>query len=114
MLGFSCGTILENYFSALFPERIGRIILDGNDNATDYTNESVGGFQHPCDFLNNAIYHRVSFATQSMPILLSISSSLAASRSAKRSALLSYHHISLLQTLAPVLGLTLRTWKKIL
>ncbi|KAK2616490.1 hypothetical protein QQS21_000532 [Conoideocrella luteorostrata] len=37
-VGFSYGTILGNYFSALFPERIGRIVLDGVCNTDDYSN----------------------------------------------------------------------------
>ncbi|KAK5994926.1 Serine protease Hip1-like protein [Cladobotryum mycophilum] len=34
--GFSYGTILGNYFASLYPGRVGRIILDGVDNADDY------------------------------------------------------------------------------
>lgn len=40
-IGFSYGTILGNYFSSLFPERIGRVILDGVCNADDYATGAV-------------------------------------------------------------------------
>lgn len=40
-IGFSYGTLLGNYFSSLFPERIGRIILDGVCNADDYATGAV-------------------------------------------------------------------------
>jgi pimeloyl-ACP methyl ester carboxylesterase len=40
-IGFSYGTILGNYFASLFPERIGRIILDGVCNTDDYANGAV-------------------------------------------------------------------------
>lgn len=35
-IGFSYGTILGNYFASLFPERVGRVMLDGVCNADDY------------------------------------------------------------------------------
>ncbi|KAG6290079.1 hypothetical protein E4U46_002038 [Claviceps purpurea] len=37
-LGFSCGTVLGNYVASLFPERVGRVVLDGVCNADDYSN----------------------------------------------------------------------------
>ncbi|KAJ6787356.1 hypothetical protein PWT90_05947 [Aphanocladium album] len=37
-IGFSYGTILGNYFASLFPERIGRVILDGVCDVNDYAN----------------------------------------------------------------------------
>ncbi|KAG6123816.1 hypothetical protein E4U38_001034, partial [Claviceps purpurea] len=39
-LGFSCGTVLGNYVASLFPERVGRVVLDGVCNADDYSNGS--------------------------------------------------------------------------
>ncbi|KAM3551170.1 hypothetical protein MY1884_007850 [Beauveria asiatica] len=35
-LGFSYGTILGNYFASMFPERIGRVLLDGVADIDDY------------------------------------------------------------------------------
>ncbi|UNI16547.1 hypothetical protein JDV02_002973 [Purpureocillium takamizusanense] len=35
-VGFSYGTLLGNYFASLFPERIGRLVLDGVCDANDY------------------------------------------------------------------------------
>lgn len=31
--GFSYGTAVGSTFAAMFPDRVGRIVLDGNDNA---------------------------------------------------------------------------------
>ncbi|KJZ73430.1 hypothetical protein HIM_07224 [Hirsutella minnesotensis 3608] len=36
-MGFSYGTVLGNYFASLFPERVGRLLLDGVANAVDYS-----------------------------------------------------------------------------
>ncbi|PNY29548.1 Carboxylesterase A [Tolypocladium capitatum] len=36
-IGFSYGTILGNYFASMFPGRVGRIVLDGVSNASDYS-----------------------------------------------------------------------------
>ncbi|KAM3446209.1 hypothetical protein MY3296_009886 [Beauveria thailandica] len=36
-VGYSYGTILGNYFASLFPERVGRLILDGVVDAKDYS-----------------------------------------------------------------------------
>ncbi|EGX97180.1 proteinase, putative [Cordyceps militaris CM01] len=36
-VGYSYGTILGNYFASLFPERVGRLILDGVVDAEDYS-----------------------------------------------------------------------------
>ncbi|PMB64382.1 putative hydrolase [Beauveria bassiana] len=35
-LGFSYGTVLGNYFASMFPERIGRVLLDGVADIDDY------------------------------------------------------------------------------
>lgn len=40
-IGFSYGTILGNYFVSLFPERVGRVVLDGVCNTDDYANGPV-------------------------------------------------------------------------
>ncbi|KZZ91806.1 hypothetical protein AAL_06560 [Moelleriella libera RCEF 2490] len=40
-IGFSYGTVLGNYFASLFPERIGRIVLDGVCNTDDYSKGGV-------------------------------------------------------------------------
>ncbi|PHH68662.1 hypothetical protein CDD82_370 [Ophiocordyceps australis] len=36
-IGFSYGTILGNYFTSLYPGRVGRVILDGVADADDYS-----------------------------------------------------------------------------
>ncbi|OAA73945.1 Peptidase S33 tripeptidyl aminopeptidase-lik [Cordyceps fumosorosea ARSEF 2679] len=36
-VGYSYGTVLGNYFASLFPERVGRLILDGVVDAEDYS-----------------------------------------------------------------------------
>lgn len=41
--GFSYGTVLGNYFASMFPERIGRVILEGVVDVHDYT-EGVSVF----------------------------------------------------------------------
>lgn len=40
-IGFSYGTVLGNYFASMFPERVGRVILDGVCNVDDYANGRV-------------------------------------------------------------------------
>lgn len=40
-MGFSYGTVLGNYFATLFPGRVGRLLLDGLDNADDYAQGPV-------------------------------------------------------------------------
>lgn len=40
-VGYSYGTILGNYFASLFPERVGRLILDGVVDAKDYSSGPV-------------------------------------------------------------------------
>lgn len=44
-IGFSYGTILGNYFSSLFPGRVGRVVLDGVCNTDDYANGPVSLYQ---------------------------------------------------------------------
>ncbi|KAK3185596.1 hypothetical protein K4F52_005696 [Lecanicillium sp. MT-2017a] len=36
-IGYSYGTLLGNYFASLFPERIGRLVLDGVADVIDYS-----------------------------------------------------------------------------
>ncbi|OAR00205.1 hypothetical protein LLEC1_01183 [Akanthomyces lecanii] len=36
-IGFSYGTVLGNYFASLFPERVGRMVLDGVVDSYDYS-----------------------------------------------------------------------------
>lgn len=40
-IGFSYGTLLGNYFASLYPERIGRLVLDGVCDADDYARGDV-------------------------------------------------------------------------
>lgn len=40
-VGYSYGTVLGNYFASLFPERVGRLVLDGVVDANDYSTGSV-------------------------------------------------------------------------
>ena len=40
-IGFSYGTIIGNYFRALFPGRVGRMVLDGVVDPVDYTTGPV-------------------------------------------------------------------------
>lgn len=40
-IGFSYGTVLGNYFAALFPERVGRVALDGVVDTDDYATGRV-------------------------------------------------------------------------
>lgn len=40
-VGYSYGTILGNYFASLFPERVGRLVLDGVVDAVDYSSGPV-------------------------------------------------------------------------
>lgn len=45
-IGFSYGTALGNYFAALYPGRVGRMVLDGVVNADDYANGPVSALLH--------------------------------------------------------------------
>lgn len=40
-IGFSYGTVLGNYFAALYPGRVGRMVLDGVVNVDDYAHGPV-------------------------------------------------------------------------
>lgn len=40
-IGFSYGTVLGNYFASLFPERVGRMVLDGVVDSEDFSNGPV-------------------------------------------------------------------------
>lgn len=51
-LGFSYGTVLGNVLASMFPERIGRIILDGVANANDFVSEPVRLLVTPLLLLN--------------------------------------------------------------
>lgn len=46
-MGFSYGTILGNYFASMFPERIGRIVLDGVSDSIDYSTGPVSPRSSP-------------------------------------------------------------------
>ena len=39
--GISYGTLLGNYFASMFPDRVGRMVLDGVVDADDYSSEQV-------------------------------------------------------------------------
>jgi pimeloyl-ACP methyl ester carboxylesterase len=43
--GFSYGTVLGEYFAAMFPGRVGRMILEGVEDVHDYY-QGVGIFPH--------------------------------------------------------------------
>lgn len=43
-LGVSYGTVLGNYFASMFPERIGRLVLDGVFDIDDYNSGDVSCF----------------------------------------------------------------------
>ncbi len=43
-IGYSYGTVLGNYFASLFPERIGRLVLDGVVDVMDYSSGPVSCF----------------------------------------------------------------------
>lgn len=53
-LGFSYGTVLGNYFASMFPERIGRILLDGVCDIDDYATGDVSPFASFITSLANA------------------------------------------------------------
>ncbi|KIW09910.1 hypothetical protein PV08_11686 [Exophiala spinifera] len=47
--GWSYGTALGSYFAAMFPDRVGRMVLDGNVNPHDYRAGHYGEFVHDTD-----------------------------------------------------------------
>lgn len=49
--GFSYGTVLGNVLASMFPERIGRIVLDGVVDAEDFVDGRVNLHSSPCKAL---------------------------------------------------------------
>ncbi|KAG0652086.1 hydrolase [Hyphodiscus hymeniophilus] len=55
--GFSYGTILGTTFAAMFPDRIERMVNDGNVDAAQYFSGSGSHYLHDTDKVMEAFYH---------------------------------------------------------
>lgn len=82
-VGYSYGTILGNYFASLFPERVGRLILDGVVDAEDYSSGPVSfcflfSFMRLLVCIANTSFHRAGSPAPSMLTTLPLTFTAAA------------------------------------